>query len=146
MPVQSAITFVQEVSGHVPDYKTGHGRIYWLDDDHIALEGYAFSGGGREIIRVDVSADGGRTWTQAELFSNSSPTHSHAHGSLYDNRCDGARKGSRTWTWKRWKMDIPKMTVGGKGEYVVKAVDESYNTQPEGYVSTWNFRGNLTCS
>lgn len=137
MPVQSAVTMKQEVSGHVPEYIAGHGRIYWLDDDHIALEGYAFSGGGREIVRVDVSTDGGRTWQQAELLKD-------GDGSGRDGKGDGGRKGSKCWAWKRWKCDIAKMDAAMGGEFVVKAVDESYNTQPESYVATWNFRGNLT--
>ena len=32
-----------------------------------AVKGYAWSGGGQGIIRVDVSADGGKTWHDAEL-------------------------------------------------------------------------------
>lgn len=32
-----------------------------------AVKGYAWSGGGRDVIRVDVSADGGKTWTVATL-------------------------------------------------------------------------------
>lgn len=32
-----------------------------------AVRGYAWSGGGREVARVDVSADGGKTWGTAEL-------------------------------------------------------------------------------
>ncbi len=31
------------------------------------VRGYAFSGGGQAVIRVDVSADGGATWTTATL-------------------------------------------------------------------------------
>ena len=31
-------------------------------DGSIEVQGYAWSGGGRDIIRVDVSADGGKTW------------------------------------------------------------------------------------
>ena len=31
------------------------------------VAGYAYSGGGQPIIRVDVSADDGATWTTAEL-------------------------------------------------------------------------------
>ena len=32
------------------------------------VRGYAFSGGGHAIVRVDVSADGGKTWQTAELI------------------------------------------------------------------------------
>ncbi len=34
---------------------------------HNAVKGYAWSGGGQGIIRVDVSADGGKTWHDAQL-------------------------------------------------------------------------------
>ncbi|KAI0557743.1 sulfite oxidase [Gracilaria domingensis] len=33
----------------------------------VALGGYAFSGDGKAIVRVEVSADDGRSWTRAEL-------------------------------------------------------------------------------
>lgn len=39
-------------------------------DGHVhgdAVRGYAYSGGGRNIIRVDVSPDGGKTWHVATL-------------------------------------------------------------------------------
>ena len=35
--------------------------------DEVQVSGWAFSGGGHGIIRVDVSADQGKTWTSAEL-------------------------------------------------------------------------------
>jgi sulfite oxidase len=31
------------------------------------LQGYAYSGGGRGIVRVDVSVDGGNTWVTGNL-------------------------------------------------------------------------------
>lgn len=111
MPVTSAITRVARA-----DQKEGV----------LCVEGYAYSGGGREIVRVDVSMDGGESWGQARLV-------------------DDEARGSRAWCWKRWRYEgMP----GGKGraEVVVKATDESYNTQPEGYGGIWNARGNLSCA
>eukprot|EP00955_Chlamydomonas_euryale_P076065 362537-Chlamydomonas_euryale.AAC.1 len=35
----------------------------------VVARGYAFSGGGRDVVRVDVSADGGTTWTSAEVWA-----------------------------------------------------------------------------
>lgn len=35
--------------------------------DEVEVRGFAYSGGGRGIIRVDVSPDGGKTWTTASL-------------------------------------------------------------------------------
>ena len=36
-------------------------------DKGVTVKGVAWSGGGREVIRVDVSCDGGKTWQVAEL-------------------------------------------------------------------------------
>jgi sulfite oxidase len=91
--------------------------------DMIEMAGYAFSGGGRRIVRVDVSADGGKTWHQAELLPDDA-------------------KGYKAWAWKRWKWTVPKHMAGEL--FVVKAIDESYNTQPDGYEAHYNFRGLLT--
>ncbi len=113
LPVQSAITSVRDVSAH-PTENDGN--------DSIAVEGYAFSGGGREIVRVDISVDDGRTWDQAELAESS-------------------ESGSQHWSWKRWKYTAQKKNVGP--QLLVKAVDEAYNTQPDSHEPTYNVRGNL---
>ena len=44
-----------------------HVIIYLLADGSIDIKGYAWSGGGRGIIRVEVSIDGGKTWNLAEM-------------------------------------------------------------------------------
>ena len=43
------------------------GSVLEGPTDSVAVSGYAYSGGGRRIVRVDVSADGGESWTTAEL-------------------------------------------------------------------------------
>lgn len=113
-------------------------------EEPVAVQGYAYSGGGREITRVDVSLDGGRTWDQAELLDD-----------WERQRC----RGSRHWAWKRWRYvgrlpsRLPLLTAEedgaeGKGrrrctEIVVKATDDAYNTQPGDHRSIYNVRGNL---
>lgn len=37
----------------------------------VEVKGWAWSGGGRGIVRVDVTADGGKTWQTAELGQGS---------------------------------------------------------------------------
>jgi sulfite oxidase len=122
MPVQSAITAVREVDSVAENARGEKG---------VEVQGYAFSGGGRKIVRVDVSADEGRTWHQAELLKDEA-------------------KGNKSWAWTRWRWVVPWKVVEQEGGrhgaqgFVVKAVDEVYNTQPERYEPQWNFRGNLT--
>jgi sulfite oxidase len=93
-----------------------------------AVKGYAWSGGGRDIVRVDVSADGGRTWAPAAL--NKPPTNA----------------SGRAWAKTLYTVTLPlpeAVTKAGGGplELVVKATDESYNTQPESPAAIWNVRG-----
>jgi len=117
-PVQSAITKVIETSARSID-----GTV---QDSTMTIAGYAHSGGGRRIVRVDVSTDDGKTWKQAELL--------HQDESL----------GHRAWSWTQWRLVVPNNVVGRA--YIVKAVDEANNTQPESYDAYYNFRGNLTNS
>lgn len=111
-PVQSAITSIRTC----PAQKSNETPV-------VMIEGYAFSGGGREIVRVDVSTDNGKTWAQADID----------YDPMFINKL---------WSWKRWKYTVPKDRVGDM--MVVKAVDKAYNTQPESYEGIYNVRGNLT--
>lgn len=120
-PVQSAITSVRWLTAdRLRD--SNLARAYGLEEESIVLAGYAFSGGGRGIVRVDVSTDDGHTWQQAQLTPHES-------------------KGSKAWSWQQWELAIPARKA--RGHFCVKAVDEAYNTQPEGFEPYYNFRGNL---
>ncbi|MCJ1279871.1 hypothetical protein MMC21_007695 [Puttea exsequens] len=122
MPVQSAITSLRNVSCN-SNKARDLLQVNGIEEDSVVVEGYAFSGGGRKIIRVDVSADDGRSWHQAELVPDES-------------------LGKKAWAWLRWRWVLPRSQAGGC--FVVKAVDEAYNTQPDEYGPHYNFRGNLT--
>eukprot|EP00752_Nemacystus_decipiens_P016390 g14652.t1 len=96
-------------------------------DDEVTVKGYAVAGGGRAVVRVDVSADGGETWTTAELKPTSQP--------LY-----------RTWAWTLWEASLPVPKDKGEMKLVCKAVDAGYNSQPERPEPIWNIRGVLSNS
>lgn len=120
MPVTSAITKV---------------RVKEATTAMLQVEGYAYSGGGSEIQRVDVSMDGGKTWDQATLRQE-------------DMKLE---KGHGAWCWKRWTYEgrLPdepsemSKNCERKATLMVKATDELYNTQPETHSSIYNLRGNL---
>jgi len=107
MPVQSGITKISN------------------DSDKIKVEGFAWSGGGRGIIRVDISIDEGKTWRMAELKEG----------------CE--QRSGKAWAWTFWnlEMDIPKDMKNKKTVVYCKATDESYNTQPQNLDYVWNIRG-----
>jgi sulfite oxidase len=98
----------------------------------LDLQGYAYSGAGLCVIRVDVSVDGGETWDQATL-----------------ERPDDTQfsRSGRAWAWVQWKMTvtIPK-TAKGAFSIVCKAVDDQYNQQPHASSAIWNLRGILNTS
>ncbi|KAI1145257.1 Oxidoreductase, molybdopterin-binding domain-containing protein [Nemania diffusa] len=131
MPITSAITRTRlkpepprsetETAAAAPakSEPTVSGRV-------VQIEGYAYSGGGREIQRVDISLDGGVSWDQAKLLDDT-----------------GLEKGARTWCWKRWAYEGVLPEVGDTTTFVVKATDDAYNTQPESHKSIYNLRGNL---
>lgn len=131
-PVMSAIT------------SPSAGDVLDAADGTVGVRGYAWSGGGRGIVRVDVSADGGETWHTAKLKEGSE------------------QKLSRAWAWTFFEADVPlpaqpaaprsaatgAASGGGADgprsrsvEIVAKATDASYNTQPERIEPIWNLRG-----
>jgi sulfite oxidase len=76
----------------------------------------------RDIVRVDVSIDGGRNWKQAAL-----------------QREPGSR-----WSWTFWDIDVA--LPEGEHEIAVRAWDEAGQTQPALPDHTWNFKGYLAAS
>lgn len=94
-----------------------------IKDGIATVKGYAIAGGGRGIERVDVSIDGGNTWKNATLLKPNQPS-------------------DRSWAWTQWES---KFEVKDKKEFelVCKAIDTSYNTQPESYEGIYNARGVL---
>ncbi|RKO87915.1 Oxidoreductase, molybdopterin-binding domain-containing protein [Blyttiomyces helicus] len=113
MPVQSAILTPAEGARVAPANDPGHT---------VRVAGYALSGAGRGVFRVDVSSDGGRTWVDARLQ-------------------EPDQAWGRRWAWTLWEADVPVASDAAEIELVCKAVDEQYNSQPEGMLGIWNARG-----
>ena len=62
------------------------------DKQTIELKGYAYCGGGRKVIRVDVSPDEGLNWFTAELEQEDSPL-------------------NRTYSWSLFKVNNLKIRI-----------------------------------
>jgi len=63
MPIQSAIAAIE---GGLEEGGEGEGE----EEEGVGpltIKGYAYSGGGRGIARVDVSIDGGKSWEVADI-------------------------------------------------------------------------------
>lgn len=116
-PVQCVICSLEDVN------VVKHGKI--------TVSGYAASGGGRGIERVDISPDGGKTWVEASRYQKAGVPYISEH------------KSSDKWAWVLFEVtfDIPNTT-----EIVAKAVDSAANVQPEKVEDIWNLRGILNTS
>ncbi|KAG5973062.1 hypothetical protein E4U58_005717 [Claviceps cyperi] len=163
MPVQSAITSLQlgkwTKPSTEPHLLKNSGAVnspsQSTPEQEITMAGYAFSGGGRSIVRVDVSLDGGTSWDQAHILPDC----------VTKNGKPSPCQGNGSWAWTRWtfnghipldslKEKTPKSTEAKSTDtsnpstrrcttVLVKATDDAYNTQPDSHTATWNLRGNL---
>ncbi|CAH2224296.1 sulfite oxidase, mitochondrial [Pelobates cultripes] len=116
LPIQSAITDPHPGQKVTPDF-----------EGKLTVKGYAWSGGGREVVRVDVSLDGGKTWKVAELSGDK-------------------QKAGQAWAWKLWQLSVPMPHNCKDLTIICKAVDSSYNVQPDTVAPIWNLRGVLNNS
>jgi sulfite oxidase len=84
----------------------------------LSMQGYATASEGQQLERVEVSSDGGATWTQATLLEQ-----------------------PRAWTWCFWEVTVP---LGpGRHQLVVRAWDSSGGAQPAEVRQVWNCKGYL---
>lgn len=91
----------------------------------VKVGGWAWAGGGRNIVRVDVTSDGGDEWVEATI--------THGQNQRY----------GRAWAWVFWQAEIDNARIHGDGTVHVasKAVDMACNVQPESVNHIWNVRG-----
>ncbi|KAJ1268807.1 hypothetical protein BS78_07G162100 [Paspalum vaginatum] len=86
------------------------------------IKGYAYSGGGKKVTRVEVTLDGGETWLLCELDHPEKPN-----------------KYGKHWCWCFWSVKVEVVALVAAKEIAVRAWDQSLNTQPEKLV--WNLMG-----
>jgi sulfite oxidase len=91
------------------------------DDEMLAagpmqVEGYAISAEGSPVERVELSADGGKTWMTATIVERADP-----------------------YAWCLWEVTVT-LTPGDR-QLIVRAWDASKRTQPEDVGRVWNFAG-----
>jgi len=90
----------------------------------VKTKGWAWAGGGRNIVRVDITGDGGNSWQSAEIKEG------------------GEQRFGRAWAWIFWECEVPAVVKkDGTVELASKAVDLAFNSQPETVAPAWNVRG-----
>jgi sulfite oxidase len=106
VPLTSAICRVARIPGGDSSDET----------EEIVARGYAYTGCGRSITRVEVALDDKEPWVQAALTPERGP-----------------------WAWRLWEARLPLQSDAR--EIVCRAWDETGAGQPESLASVWNFKG-----
>ena len=100
-----------------------HGTCIGLDGpDTTLIKGYAYTGGGRKITRVEISLDMGGTWELAELKHFEKPN-----------------KYGKFWAWSFFDFKVQVSRLLGVQFIACRAWDSANNTQPRNI--TWNVMG-----
>ncbi|KAL8059739.1 hypothetical protein ABFX02_03G106400 [Erythranthe guttata] len=94
----------------------------WTTQRPYTLRGYAYSGGGKKVTRVEVTMDGGETWNVGVLDHPEKPN-----------------KYGKYWCWCFWSLEVEVLDLLSAKEIAVRAWDETLNTQPEKLI--WNLMG-----
>eukprot|EP01083_Nonionella_stella_P159677 521116_1 len=123
---------IQSITCFPPPNSTIGGK----NIDHILVKGVAWSGGGRNVHRVDVSIDGGDSFVGSELYKP-------ADLRERENRM-------RQWGWYHFSAKVPipeniqqKLRSGKQHSFEItsKGVSGDYNVQPECPEPVYNARG-----
>lgn len=89
-------------------------------DGTLEVKGYALPyGADGPVVKVELSADDGKTWQQAQLLD------------------DGAARGQ--WCWVLWRADLEGLEPGSGRRILSRAIDKGGNVQEED--PAWNLRG-----
>ena len=97
-------------------------KLTGSDGQKYTLKGYAYSGGGRKVIRTEISFDGGKVWNLCKLHHTEKP---NAYG--------------KYWCWCHWELEINVLDLVGIEEISLRSWDDGMNTQPKDI--TWNVMG-----
>jgi nitrate reductase (NAD(P)H) len=87
--------------------------------EEYQILGYAYTGGMRKIVRVEVTLNNGNSWIQANIMTLPGPVFS----------C----------IWVHFQAKVPIWKFLNSKEIAVRAYDSAFNTQPEN--PTWNIKG-----
>jgi len=114
------------------------GQIYPGNTEFVEISGVAWSGAGRGICRVEVSIDGGKTFTATNILPP--PT---------DDIKPECGMG-RNWSWRQWTETVAvtkemkeklARNESVELEIVCRAIDGDFNSQPELMEEVWNVLG-----
>jgi nitrate reductase (NAD(P)H) len=104
-----------------------HDAFVGADEEAYLIRGYAYSGGGAKVTRVEISFDNCQTW---QLCDCRWPEEERSYApKLHD----------KYWCWMFWEYKVDMVNMLQVPEFQIRAWDATNNTQPEKL--TWNLMG-----
>lgn len=96
--------------------------------DTYRARGYAYSGGGRRITRVEITLDKGKTWRLADV-EYPEDRYRDFEKDLFGGRMDMSWRET-CFCWCFWSIDLSKDELASAKDIFVRSMDESMNVQP----------------
>jgi nitrate reductase (NAD(P)H) len=90
--------------------------------------GYAYSGGGRRITRVEISLDKGTSWRLADV-DYPEDRYREVEREMFGGRLDMSWRET-CFCWCQWSLELTVAELKGAKDMLVRAMDESMNMQP----------------
>lgn len=131
-----------------------HDQVVSLASDTasktLPIEGYAYTGGGRRITRVEVTIDDGKTWKLADIIYpedlyRSNPIQGHPYFGELD-----LSMTEMSFSWCFWRLDVDiqaSFFETNTKVIAVRAMDEALSTMPRdmywnamSMMNSWWFR------
>lgn len=96
--------------------------------NNYTARGYAYSGGGRRITRVEVTLDKGKTWRLANI-DYAEDRYRQVEKSMFGGRLDMSWRET-CFCWCFWSIDLATSDLAASKDIFVRAMDDSMNVQP----------------
>ncbi|KAL2260616.1 hypothetical protein VTK26DRAFT_5319 [Humicola hyalothermophila] len=99
-------------------------------EETYKLRGYAYSGGGKRVTRLEVTLDQGRTWLLANVTYPEDQYRLAPEGEmLFGGRLDMSWRET-CFCWCFWDLDVPLSRLQAAGDVMIRAMDDSMMVQP----------------
>jgi nitrate reductase (NAD(P)H) len=102
------------------------------------LAGYAYTGGGRRVSRVEITLDGGRSWKLANVnYPEDTYRKQSFTGELWGNI--DLTERDECFCWVFWEIEVDVAELDNATSIAVRAMDEGMAVQPSAMY--WNATG-----